>query len=352
MIRSLKLKNFQAWADVTLPLAPITVIIGETNAGKSSLLRALASVLFNAFEGQGMVRQGSALAEVELELEEGSVIRWARGAGVNRYMLDDQLLDKPGRAVPPAVQDVLQIRELEFDGEVVRLQWAPQMDAPFLLADSGAKATRMLGVAGNAAVVAQAVRLSQQEVRQHQDDARAADTQVAQLTRHLESFTDVSVAEPIAEALRQALSAYEQVQKQTQVLAELAVAQEALGPARMALTTRHAQAMELQYVTRRRTVVLETYGWMSDGYQVQAQQQADQARLTLASQLRDAWAQVLRVEDLRAVLTESAAIQESLSAARSRMTHAQEAVSGHRASYDALVADLTCPACGRVKEAA
>lgn len=352
MIRRLRLFNFQAWPEVDLPLSPITVIIGETNAGKSSLLRALASVLFNAFEGQGMVRQGATLAEVELELEEGSVIRWARGNGVNRYTLDGHLLDKPGRAVPAAVQDALQIRELEFDGEVVRLQWAPQMDAPFLLSDSGAKATRMLGVAGNAAVVAQANRLAQQETRQEQDALRASETQLAQLRQQLESFADVVAAEPMAADLRATLRNYDDLKARRAVVQELSDIQDKLGPAKALLQQRQLTAQHLAHTSRHLTRLLETRKWMSDGRAAQARVQALQARLALADGLKDAWTQVCRLEDMRRELEASHATFMNLAATQERLAQAKDRLDACRVVYDAEVSALTCPACGRLKDAA
>lgn len=352
MIRTLKLTNFQAWPSVELPLSPITVIIGETNAGKSSLLRGLACVLFNAFEGQGMVRQGATTAEVELTLEEGRVIRWSRGQNVNRYQLDDLVLDKPGRAVPSAIQQALQIHELEFDGEVVRLQWAPQMDAPFLLADSGAKATRMLGVAGNAAVVAQAARLAQQETKSQADAFRAATAQLEQLTTQLSTYADVEVAAPIAQDLRAAMAAHAAAVTRRQTLEELATLQAALAPQRQALELRHRQASTLTTSLQQWIALDQRQTVLAGGIGLTTKRQGAATKAGQAQQLVAAWEQVRRLEELRGLFTAALDHQARHADLQARLTDATAQLDLARTEHTALVTSMTCPTCGRVKEAA
>lgn len=352
MIRRLTLKNFQAWPSIDLPLSPITVVIGETNAGKSSLLRGLACVLFNAFEGQGMVRQGAQTAEVSLELEDGTTVGWSRGNGVNRYTLDDQVFDKPGRTVPTPIQEALQVRELEFDGETVRMQWAPQMDAPFLLADSGAKATRMLGVAGNAAILAQATRLAQQESRSQQDALRAATAQLERLTEHLASFADVEAAEPLAEALRQALLTYDETAQRRSKLQELHTQHVSASARKEGLvrSLREAEAMVARLA--RLAEVQETITTLRSGERFSLEKHKLQTRVTDAERLRDACQSCVRASELRTLFEASAATRAQVLARRADLTASEHHLSECRTNHDALVASLTCPTCGRLKEAA
>lgn len=352
MIRSLKLKNFQAWPEVTLPLSPITVVIGETNAGKSSLLRGLACVMFNAFEGQGMVRSGATMAEVEVETQEGDVITWARGNNVNRYTVNGQLYDKPGREVPGAVQQVLGIHELEFDGEVVRLQWAPQMDAPFLLADSGAKATRMLGVAGNAAVVAQASRLAQQETKNQADALRYATTQQEQLRTKLETFADVLAAQPIADQLQAAVQELESLQDRKATLQELYDLQTALLPQRASIQQRLQTAEALVKALQDWHARSELHARLRVGAAVAKKRVAVAAALVYAERMVSAHQQYGRLHDMRSLMVSVLDVHTRTGGKRLQLQHATTNREQCRLDHDRLVSSMTCPTCGRVKEAA
>lgn len=352
MITRLHLSNFQSWPQVVLELSPITVIIGETDAGKSALLRGLSCLLFNAMEGTGMVRAGQSSAEVAIETAEGHLITWARGTNLNRYTLDGQVYDKPGRAVPEPIRQALQIQELEFDAEVVRLQWAPQMDAPFLLADSGAKATRMLGVAGNAAITAQAARLAQQEVKKEQDAHRAASNQLERLQAQLASYADVDTAAPIADALQQALTQIETLRmrrQQVQVVQrdhEVAlVRQITLGREAdrlLALTAgldKHVAIVQRQTFLRLGGGALESQERLrdiADNYQLLIDRLRMQVRLQ----------EIVGVcQDVASVLRRRSTLADAM---QSATDHYDQAYLSHRT----LVDTLTCPTCGQLKDAA
>lgn len=352
MIQSLTLKNFQAWDNVSIPLSPITVIIGETNAGKSSLLRALASVLFNAMEGQGMVRHGASVAEVTLETDDNHVITWSRGLNVNRYVLDGHVYDKPGRVVPLPVQDALQIHELEFDGETVRLQWAPQMDAPFLLSDSGVKATRMLGVAGNAAVVAQAARLAQQEVKGRQDDLRAASNQLASLTSQLEAFGDLTVAETLAVGLRLALQSIAELADRRRALQDVHDRHLATQPRRQAVARHLTAAQTLIDRLQRLEILQGRRRMLAEGQVVGQRKSAVSDRLQRATALTERHQALVRSAEIQALFAAYIAANAERSKLQECLDQATVNLSDCRTHHERLLADMTCPTCGRVKDSA
>lgn len=165
MVRKLVLKNFQSWVNLEVELTAINIIVGETNSGKSAILRALAGVFYNNLEGSGFVHDQQHVCAVEIHTET-SVVTLVKGQNINRYLLDDKVFDKMGKAVPEEIQEALRIHEVVFDDDTsLRLQLQSQMDAPFLLSDQGVKATRLLGTVSKAATVYQAARLTSQKKR-------------------------------------------------------------------------------------------------------------------------------------------------------------------------------------------
>lgn len=187
MIKRVILKNFQSWEHLDLNLTDINIFVGQSHSGKSAVMRALSCVLFNAMEGTGMVRHGAKEAEVTIEFGE-HILTWKKGPSVNRYVLDGVVYDKPGRTVPPEIQSVLNIKTLSFGDEDVTLQWGKQIDAPFLLSASGAQATRMLSVAGEAVVVAKAGSLAKDVVRDKSSEINTYKKLVDETTDTLKKY--------------------------------------------------------------------------------------------------------------------------------------------------------------------
>src|SRR5205809_2119643 len=44
MFKSIRLRNFKSWKDGQVPLAPLTILLGLNNTGKSSILHAILAL--------------------------------------------------------------------------------------------------------------------------------------------------------------------------------------------------------------------------------------------------------------------------------------------------------------------
>lgn len=351
MFTHLTLKNFQAWSSLSLPLSEVTVIVGETNGGKSSILRALTCVLYNALEGTGMVRSGASQAEVTLE-GAGFVVRWQRGEKVNRYELNGQVFDKVGRAVPEPVMTALGIRPLEHDGESVRLQWAPQMGAPFLIGDSGAKATRMLGSAGQAALVAQAAKLAAGEVKKQTDLAEATRGLMTKSDEELTALQWVIDAAPLAATLEAAVL---EADRLTRRLDAVRAARETLTTfqahsrqAQQTLETAETQRARLVMVVATLTRAERAEACRQRGLELAAASQ----RVSLAEDVRQHMQQIVRCTEQQEAIERLRQTAAAMERASQAAAHAERSAGEHRAAYQALRAAVTCATCGQVREGA
>lgn len=114
MINSISIKDFQSHADTRLDLCSgVNVIIGESDAGKSAVLRAINWVLNNRPLGSSFIRNGQKQASVEITKSDSSVIR-TRGTSTNTYKVGPQVYTAFGNAVPEAVQMVLNVSDINF----------------------------------------------------------------------------------------------------------------------------------------------------------------------------------------------------------------------------------------------
>lgn len=134
MIERLTLRNFQAHAKLKIDLSPtITTIVGPSDAGKSSVIRALRWLTFNRPGGETFIKAGTDKSTVTLELDSRE-IRRSKGKE-NTYHLDGKPLKAFGADVPEDVVKLLNLSEVNFQ---------QQHDAPFWFSLSAGEVSRQL----------------------------------------------------------------------------------------------------------------------------------------------------------------------------------------------------------------
>ncbi len=115
MFRSLRLKDFQKHRDITVEFDPeITTITGESDAGKSSIVRALYWVVFNRPIGDWMIRHNQKGVRGKLVTTDGTIVR-RRGKSHNYYLKDGEkyVAFGPGK-VPDDIAEILKVGLVNF----------------------------------------------------------------------------------------------------------------------------------------------------------------------------------------------------------------------------------------------
>jgi len=116
MITRLQIENFQAHEQFRLDLSePVVTVVGPSDSGKSSIMRAIRWLLTNKPGGDAFVRDGSDGAEVKI-LVDGKTITRGRGKE-NTYKLDKQTFKAFGANVPEPIADLLSVGPLNFQGQ-------------------------------------------------------------------------------------------------------------------------------------------------------------------------------------------------------------------------------------------
>lgn len=115
-IQRVQIKNFQPIEDLRIKLdSKITSIIGPTDTGKSSIIRAIRWNAINRPLGDGFVRHGTKETSVSIWTDKGKIKR-IKGKE-NKYEIDSQELKAIGTDVPEQVSQSLKIDELNFQGQ-------------------------------------------------------------------------------------------------------------------------------------------------------------------------------------------------------------------------------------------
>lgn len=136
MLESILLTDFQKFKKLKIVFDPtVTTIIGATDAGKSSVLRALGILMLNQPTGGSFIRKGSEQYALRLEID-GQTIRRRRGSKVNTYKLDDKIFKSFGMGnVPDDIAKLANVDEINF-------QW--QLDSPFWFLETPGQVSRNL----------------------------------------------------------------------------------------------------------------------------------------------------------------------------------------------------------------
>lgn len=150
MIKRITLKNFESHEDSTIEFSDgLNLIIGQSNQGKSSIVRALAMVVANRFDHDS-VRTGTEYCSVKVETEKGSVTA-ERGENTNHWIVETPKYRKEyrniGLSVPPEVLEILGMGE-RVRGEIKELPNIMfQLEKHYMLSEIDGKKTTANAIA-------------------------------------------------------------------------------------------------------------------------------------------------------------------------------------------------------------
>lgn len=183
MIRSLRLQNFMAHEDTTIPLGPgLTALTGPNNVGKSAVVEALRCLATNPAP-RHYIRHGAKEARVTLELADGHRVAWVRRKAGAGYELTRPGAGAPeefwklGRSgVPGEVQEVLRLALVELEsGEPVDVHLGNQREPVFLLNQPPSTAAAFFAASTESAhLLAMQNLLKQRMVESKREAAKAA----------------------------------------------------------------------------------------------------------------------------------------------------------------------------------
>lgn len=205
MIRRIVIENFQSHARTELELSPgVTVLVGESDAGKSAVVRALKWLFLNEPRGGGFVRKGSRRCRVAAEYADGSVLVRERDSSENRYVLRlpdgrEEVFAGFGADPPEEVVEFCGVRRFEAGGARVCPNVASQHDPPFLLAEPGPAAAAVIGMLSGADAFDEALRGALADKARAEREARALGEEIAALDEELRRFADLPAWEEALE---------------------------------------------------------------------------------------------------------------------------------------------------------
>lgn len=226
MITSVVLKGFQSHIDSSFNLSPgLTVLTGPSDAGKTALIRAIRWVAFNEPAGEAFINQTMAEASVQLTLADGTIItKGRRKGGRTVYHLvpaggKSQVFEQAD--VPPEVTAALGITRQSFGDFEAALNFAFQLDAPFLISEPPSAGAKVLGKIAGTEIIDQALKSVSKDTYGARQDKLQADKQIEQKTEELQEYEGIDQLKDQVEACEILLAQFEQLRGTHEILSRL-----------------------------------------------------------------------------------------------------------------------------------
>lgn len=135
IITELKVRNFQIHKNLTVKFTKgVNVIIGDTDAGKSALLRALHLLIMNNPRSGESIYQNSydnKPLSIQIKDDRGNIIRRSK----KRYYLNGDLMKAVGTDIPIPIMELFPFNSIN---------WQKQLDQHFLILQTGGGAAKLL----------------------------------------------------------------------------------------------------------------------------------------------------------------------------------------------------------------
>jgi len=223
-ITKVSIKNYQSLREVSVEIGAITAIVGPSDRGKSSFVRALRAWANNQ-AGTSFITYGKDNAGVVVEFEDGTRVAWVKGKR-NEYRMGEHIFDKVGRSVPEEVVKFTGIREISFDKDLRKqLNFHNQFEPPFLVTDTPGTVAKIIGKLTNLNVINIATRECNRDTRRMRGQAKDLAEMISEEAIRLEGFTWLDVA---SETHAEAKAEFELVSEKDALVREVSSLRDAL----------------------------------------------------------------------------------------------------------------------------
>lgn len=185
MIESIHLQNYQSHEETSVEFVPgMNVIVGTSDSGKSSIFRALGTVMLNRPMGDGLVshwakEDGKIRTPLTVTARiDGRRLLRERGKD-NVYVLDDEEYRAFGTDVPDPIVSFLNLSDESVQS---------QHDGVFLLSESPGAVARKLNAVVNLDKMDEAIKRAESRKRKVKHDAESLDTDVQALQKSVDGL--------------------------------------------------------------------------------------------------------------------------------------------------------------------
>lgn len=196
-IKKMRLVNFQSHRETEIVFDKgLTVIVGQTDQGKSSIIRALKWVLYNEPRGTDFITAGENFCQVTIEMSDGTTIIRERDGQKNKYVLikdgEKQIFEGFGSNIPLEIIKAHGIPKIHIDKDSTSaVNLAEQLEPPFLLSESGSNRAKALGRLIGVHIIDAAQRSTIKDLLETEQLKKLINNEIAATRDELTNYDDV-----------------------------------------------------------------------------------------------------------------------------------------------------------------
>ena len=209
-ITSVTLKNFQAHKDTTVHFDKgLNIIVGESNNGKTSILRGILWAIDNQPLGNDFIMAGENECSVTINFSDGTYIERGRtvkdtGYYKIRYIDDNgKYIDQTYRgftnAVPIEVANVHQMPKVNITKDIeTHLNVLSQLDGPFLLTESPLVKASAIGRITGTHVLDTGVKETNKTIQNNKKTIKVYNESLTEKEIELKSLPDIDLYQKLS----------------------------------------------------------------------------------------------------------------------------------------------------------
>jgi exonuclease SbcC len=183
LIDSISIQNFQSHKKTELQFDPgVNIIIGSSDCGKTSIVRALNWIVNNRPLGDSFRSVWGGDTKTELQLNHHVIERFKTADNKNFYRFDyndENLFGAFNKDVPEEVKQLLNFTDINLQ---------KQLDAPFLLCKTPGEVQRILNRIAHLDKIDEAMKQIESTKRKVNDDLENAKTDIDGMNRSLKKY--------------------------------------------------------------------------------------------------------------------------------------------------------------------
>jgi len=208
MISKINIHNFQSHKDTTLAFSPgVNVIVGASDSGKTSIIRALRWLIWNRPSGEEFRSHWGGETGVSIELENGIGIARVKEKENGYYLMHPDEVNEYkafGTDVPEEVQKILNIDETNLQ---------QQLDSPFLISKSPGEVAGYFNRIAHLDQIDASVKNIQSRIRTLTQEKQSDEARVKNLQDEIKQFNYLDKFEIELEVLEQLEKDWEACEK-------------------------------------------------------------------------------------------------------------------------------------------
>lgn len=205
MIAKVEIENYQSHKKTAMEFVPGTnVIIGESDAGKSAIFRAINWICNNRPMGDAFRSEWGGNTRVIIHTVEGDTIERVRTASKNEYRVNGRVLTAFGHDVPEEVMEILRTDSANIQDPA---------DPPFLLAISPGEAARMLNRAASLTDIDSLTSALKKNAARIESDIKYNHGQLKDYAKQIKQYENIPALELELQKIEEAEEEFREKQK-------------------------------------------------------------------------------------------------------------------------------------------